>query len=137
MTYREKVAIEHPEAISDAALGGVKDCPLDYGYEGDYDCDGDCAECWNREIPGTEPIEQTETITPTNTVNHPTHYNHEGAIECIEEMITLFGKVAVKHFCLCNAWKYRYRAGTKDGVEDTNDRDKANWYINKYKELCK
>lgn len=66
-----------------------------------------------------------------NNVNHPTHYNQDG-MECIDEMILVFGVEAVKHFCVCNAWKYRYRANKKNGEEDL---EKANWYINKFKEL--
>ena len=65
------------------------------------------------------------------TVDHPSHYN-QGGMECIDEMILIFGKEAATHFCLCNAWKYRYRANAKNGQEDL---DKANWYIAKYKEL--
>ena len=72
---------------------------------------------------------------PTNTediINHPKHYNREGAMESIDEMVLIFGKEAVKHFCLCNAWKYRYRADDKNGIEDMK---KSDWYIAKYKEL--
>lgn len=64
-------------------------------------------------------------------VNHPSHYTM-GGMECIDEMILIFGKEAVKHFCICNAWKYRKRAMFKNGQEDM---DKSDWYINKYKEL--
>ena len=64
-------------------------------------------------------------------VNHPNHYN-QGGMECIDEMLLIFGKEAIMNFCLCNAWKYRYRANAKNGQEDM---DKANWYIAKYKEL--
>lgn len=85
-----------------------------------------------------EPVEEVETVeepTPTTNdiVNHPQHYCREGAMECIDEMITLFGKEVVKHFCLCNAWKYRYRSNAKNGEEDIK---KSDWYIRKYKELC-
>jgi hypothetical protein len=65
-------------------------------------------------------------------VNHPKHYNREGGMECIDEMILVFGKEAVEHFCLCNAWKYRYRAADKNGEEDLK---KSDWYLKKYKEL--
>jgi len=44
----------------------------------------------------------------------------------------VFGKEAVQNFCLCNAWKYRYRAADKNGEEDLK---KSDWYLNKYKEL--
>ena len=66
-------------------------------------------------------------------VNHPQHYNRKNAMECIDEMILVFGEEAVKHFCLCNAWKYRYRAADKNGEEDLK---KSDWYLKKYKELC-
>lgn len=65
-------------------------------------------------------------------VNHPPHYERDGAIECIDEMILVFGETAVKNFCLLNAWKYRYRAGEKNGFEDIK---KSDWYMNKFKEL--
>ncbi len=66
-----------------------------------------------------------------DVVNHPDHYTN-GGMECIDEMILIFGKDVVKHFCLCNAWKYRRRALYKNGEEDIQ---KSHWYINKYKEL--
>ena len=66
-------------------------------------------------------------------INKPKHYNREGAMECIDEMHLIFGTEAVKHFCLCNAWKYRYRATEKNGDEDLA---KSDFYIKKYKELC-
>lgn len=64
------------------------------------------------------------------TVDHPSHYNH--GMECIDEMILIFGEEVVAHFCLCNAWKYRYRALDKGGREDI---DKSHWYMAKFKEL--
>lgn len=66
-------------------------------------------------------------------VNRPPHYNREGGMESIDEMILVFGKEAVKNFCLCNVWKYRYRAADKNGQEDLK---KSDWYMRKYKELC-
>lgn len=69
--------------------------------------------------------------TPS-TVDHPGHYNREGSMECIDEMLLIFGKEAVIAFCLCNAWKYRYRAVDKNGAEDLK---KADWYLAKYREL--
>lgn len=67
-----------------------------------------------------------------DVINHPKHYTREGAMESIDEMVLVFGKEAVKHFCVCNAWKYRYRAALKNGEEDIK---KSDWYIAKYKEL--
>ena len=75
--------------------------------------------------------EVTNEVLVTNAVDHPSHYNQSG-MECIDEMVLIFGVEAVKHFCLLNAWKYRARAMYKNGQEDM---DKANWYIATYKEL--
>lgn len=63
-------------------------------------------------------------------VNHPSHYTQ--GMEAIEEMIAVFGKETVAHFCLCNVWKYRKRALHKNGLEDL---EKSDWYMNKYWEL--
>ena len=65
-------------------------------------------------------------------VNHPAHYKRDGAMECIDEMLLLFGKKEVMSFCKLNAWKYRYRAIDKNGIEDLH---KSDFYIRKYKEL--
>lgn len=65
---------------------------------------------------------------------NPDHYKvHEK--ECIEEMEIMFGIEAVIAFCKCNAWKYRYRCGNKDDVNQENK--KADWYIAKAAELEK
>jgi hypothetical protein len=53
-------------------------------------------------------------------------------MECIDEMVLLFGKEAVKNFCLCNIWKYRYRSNAKNGEEDIKKSDR---YVQIYKEL--
>ena len=68
----------------------------------------------------------------SENVNHPDHYNRSGAMECIDEMIIAFGKEAVINFCVCNAWKYRYRSADKNGQEDM---EKSDWYMNKADEL--
>lgn len=76
--------------------------------------------------------EPTSVAQEHDSVNHPFHYCQEGAMESIDEMVLIFGKEAVMHFCMCNAWKYRYRAMYKNGEEDMK---KSHWYIRKYKEL--
>lgn len=66
-----------------------------------------------------------------DNVNHPAHY--QGAHECIEVMQAMFGVEAVKAFCRCNAFKYRFRADWKGGVEDIK---KAEWYEDYLMKLC-
>lgn len=60
-------------------------------------------------------------------VNHPAHYTENGENECIEIMRWLFGDEAVKAYCRCNIFKYRFRCGMKNGMEDV---DKSVWYEN-------
>lgn len=79
-------------------------------------------------------FENLKKLAGEEKVNHPDHYNREDAMECIDEMMLIFGKEATMHFCLLNAWKYRYRAAGKNGEEDLR---KSDWYIKKYKELFK
>ena len=66
----------------------------------------------------------------SDNVNHPEHY--QGKNECIDVMVAMFGVDAVKHFCMCNAYKYRFRAQAKNGAEDI---EKAEWYESKLIEL--
>lgn len=67
-----------------------------------------------------------------SNIEHPNHYNRTGAMECIDEMVLAFGEEAVYHFCICNAWKYRYRSSEKNGEEDIK---KSDWYMKKAEEL--
>ena len=48
-------------------------------------------------------------------VEHPKHYLGTKNIECIDAMEMIFGKDAVKDFCLINVFKYIWRDGVKDG----------------------
>lgn len=79
------------------------------------------------------PAYSNWTPEDKDAVTHPTHYNRKGAMECIDEMQLVFGREAVMHFCLLNAWKYRYRAADKNGAEDLR---KSDWYLSEYKRLA-
>ena len=132
MTCREKLTKDEPSKVDQCYMGGASGCPHSYGYlpipkiGPDGVCLITCVECWDREIPDTKP-----TCT-TDAVHHPKHYGREGAMECIDEMVLVFGVEAVMNFCVLNAWKYRYRAADKHGAEDL---EKSDWYLAKYAEL--
>lgn len=57
MTLRERVQQEDPECVDQRFVGGVADCPGDYGYLNCNDdmysgtCSGhaSCTACWDRE----------------------------------------------------------------------------------------
>lgn len=108
--------------------------PIKCGWDCPNDCTGYCdayraiVRYMGNSKPTTEPTE-----TPNDIINHPSHYCRDGGMESIDEMVLVFGKEAVKNFCLCNVWKYRYRSSTKNGEEDLK---KSDWYMRKYSELC-
>lgn len=104
----------------------------------DGSCDGSCVlDKWCsvfdiRDCSDSQLDEALLLIGCNNNVDHPTHYNRDNAMECIDEMLLVFGKDATMNFCLLNAWKYRYRAADKNGVEDLK---KSDWYLKKVQEL--
>lgn len=109
----------------------VGDCREFQSKEG---CDG-YDEAYHRIakfLEADEAIDKETEEQPVDMVNRPPHYTH--GMECIDEMIQVFGVASVMNFCICNAWKYRKRAMYKNGQEDM---DKADWYIKKYVELKK
>lgn len=68
-------------------------------------------------------------LIPNNGINHPKHYVADGRLECIAEMEIMFGPNAVETFCRLNAYKYFYRAGSKEGEAKEKDLAKAQWYL--------
>ena len=72
----------------------------------------------------------------TDAINPP-YYRCEGK-EVWEQMIDIFGLEKFITYCEINAVKYQKRAGKKEGNSAEQDLQKANWYLNKAKELrCK
>lgn len=71
--------------------------------------------------------ENTDNNGDVDMVSHPSHYEH--GIECIDEMILLYGVVETMIFCKLNQHKYRKRAFDKGGKEDM---DKSDWYMKEY-----
>lgn len=74
-------------------------------------------------------------VARAEKINHPSHYINDKGEECFEVMIREFGVEKFKIFCELNAFKYNFRAGKKYGESEKDDKDKANWYTNKYNEL--
>lgn len=123
-----------------------QDIDIDDDDEDDTDeCDGDCDNCEFAELDdrdekydddSCEAEEHPEWPHPIKEdtksdssqyeyVDGPAHYH---GTECIENMRKLFGDEAVRWFCICNAYKYRFRDGSKPGVSAEQDHEKAHWY---------
>lgn len=70
MTYREKIAMDHPIALDPDCAGGVAGCPKDYHLGPEKQswaaCPKDCDACWNREC--TKEQTEGEKEMPTTKV---------------------------------------------------------------------
>lgn len=84
----------------------------------------DYVKKYNSKIATTDTAEE-------DLVNHPSHYASHG-MECILEMIMLYGFEETMSFCKLNSHKYRKRALDKNGRQDL---DKSDWYIEQYRSL--
>lgn len=83
-------------------------------------------------FPAKGPDVDIDVDVDVDMVNEPPHY-HVHAMECINEMVSIFGARDVFAYCVLNAWKYRYRADAKGNPEQDNA--KADWYISKAKQI--
>lgn len=70
----------------------------------------------------------------SDDINHPSHYT-SGEIECIDAMISAFGKEEVAIYCKIAAFKYNWRMGKKAGNSSDKDAGKNIWYMTKFREL--
>lgn len=86
-------------------------------------------EAANEEL-ASKAAETASSTSPTSQddIHTPTHYATH-AYEAIDEMIAAFGVEAVMGFCKCNAWKYRYRAGSKNSENAKKDLQKSDEYM--------
>lgn len=76
-----------------------------------------------------------KTNVDLSQVDHPKHYQQDGRLECLEEMLLMFGKENVITWCRMTAYKYYYRAGNKEHESADKDRAKAMFYLNYVKKL--
>lgn len=82
------------------------------------DCQGECRVCARR----NHPVGKKLTIV-NDPVSHPAHYTSDpSGVECIQ--ITRH-----RNFNIGNAFKYLWRAGLKDSSKNTEDLQKAVFYI--------
>ena len=98
-----------------------------------------CDDCgWGFTYDQSLPVEcgddndrTANQYAQTDNINHPEHY--AGTIECIDAMIAAYGKEQVAIFCKICAFKYLWRLEKKGDCKV--DAGKAQWYLDKYKEM--
>ncbi len=119
--------------VKNCIRGDCEACSRQFDYTLDENQKITCAESLKDKLMKyIEKLEAEAKPQEAGTaVDHPKHYNR--GMECIDEMIAVFGIEAVRNFCLLNVWKYRYRAASKGGEEDLK---KSDWYMKKYIELA-
>lgn len=100
-------------------------CHLPDDDDDDDECDGDCENCDYADCNDENDEDTQPDVQPYEYVDGPAHYH---GTECIENMRKLYGDEAVRWFCICNAYKYRFRNGSKPGVSAKQDDEKAHWY---------
>lgn len=100
-------------------------CHLPDDDDDDDECDGDCENCDYTDCDDENDEDTQPDVQPYEYVDGPAHYH---GTECIENMRKLYGDEAVRWFCICNAYKYRFRNGSKPGVSAKQDDEKAHWY---------
>jgi hypothetical protein len=87
-----------------------------------------------RETNTPEGADKEGSSKPYNMINSPSHYN-DFSIETWDMMLRIWGDEAFITFCEINAFKYKMRAGSKPHESADQDLKKANWYLNKAREL--
>lgn len=145
MTQFDRIRNVSAEKLAGMVRSDV--CISEFGGKNSECANYTCVECWKKffesdvsdkqidSMTDEEGKEFPERVDQPQTIDHPSHYNRKNAIECIDEMVLIYGEWETAIFCKLNAHKYRYRAGKKgDGLEDLK---KSDWYMRKFRELAR
>jgi hypothetical protein len=99
MTFRAKLKEEHPEKVDERCAGGCIGCPSNYGYEENYNCNGvTCKDCWNREMPNTEPKEDAYKEDMNTAYNKGLNDAWELASKLVQNKMNILGDELGKIF---------------------------------------
>ena len=79
-------------------------------------------------------LDPRHDVSPSYDHINPAHYQ-QFSKESIDIMIAIWGAEAVATYCEINAFKYKMRLGSKPDQPVDRDLGKAQWYLNKAKEL--
>jgi len=93
-----------------------------------------CLTCTSSSYTRATPL-NAWTRGKSDAIN-PEHYK-AGSQEVWQQTVQLYGIDKYLAFCELNAFKYRMRAGKKQGNSAQQDIEKALWYEAKIKELSK
>lgn len=74
----------------------------------------------------TAPVEKNPDM-----VNHPDHYKAANGVECIDVIEEFLSPDEFRGYLKGQVLKYLFRAGKKDPAKETEDYEKAGWYIRK------
>ena len=92
------------------------------------------AEMLQKFMGNEESVEPSRCVeNKKDDVIHPKHYCQEGSMECIDEMLLIFGEEETKIYCKLAAWKYRKRLLDKD--DPVKDMRKSDAYLRCFKAI--
>lgn len=111
--------------------GGV--CPVPWATDTSGD-EEEPKKAWDTYIEKHEEVFKDKKPVLSNSVNHPSHYTDEGAIECIEAIEAQLTFEEYEGFLRGNCVKYLWRWKNKGGVEDLK---KCRWYLDRLIEVAK
>lgn len=95
-----------------------------------------CLTCLSSDHTRATPLNAWVRQNSKADAINPAHYK-DGSMEVWQQMVQLYGLDKYLAFCELNAFKYRMRAGKKQGNSAQQDIEKALWYESKIKELSK
>ena len=83
----------------------------------------------NSNFPGenTIPLPFRPEVQP-DLINHPSHYQDQGGVECIEAIESQLSEEAFQGYLHGNCVKYLWRWKNKGGVQDLK---KCRWYLDR------
>lgn len=140
MTRKEKLEILQEYCLKmqphceNCRIGRIMKCIERYWDDDDCAAPDNALDEALRAIGAHDPGVELESknTAEADLVKHPSHYCREGAMECFDEMILIFGPEEAMIFAKLNAWKYRYRSAAKNGEQDI---EKSDQYMRMYKRV--
>lgn len=96
MTFLDKARSERKEKeIKFGEDGFPIGCPEDYGYENvRRGCSSDCEECWNREIPGTEPKPEIDAADYIDIYTEGYNKGHDEGMTDVWELALKYSRMS-------------------------------------------
>lgn len=131
MTFREKLAVEHPNMLNNNSIGGRVGCPYNYGYEihDNAPCYNrkpfddsimiNCRNCWDREIPEEK---ETYSIEEVKEMCDISNEDIEQALKTSQEIIHKTGSGFTGRVILDSGERREFETGAVRDIQEGKGR---------------